>query len=37
MITAMSTFEDEIASEPAKPSAKLGRDGAAPRRQRSPR
>lgn len=37
MITAMATFEEEIANEPSKPSAKLGRDGAAPRRQRSPR
>jgi DNA-binding MarR family transcriptional regulator len=37
MITAMSTFEDELANEPSKPSAKLGRDAAAPRRQRSPR
>lgn len=33
MITAMGTFEDELAHQPAKPSARLGRGAAAARRQ----
>jgi DNA-binding MarR family transcriptional regulator len=36
MITAMSTFEDELAEQPDDPSTPVSRDGA-PRRQRSPR
>lgn len=37
MITAMSTFEDELADGPAKPSADPGRGATARRRQQTPR
>jgi DNA-binding MarR family transcriptional regulator len=37
MIAAMSTFQDELADQPARPSAGLGRGAAVPRRQESSR
>ncbi|BAX91689.1 MarR family winged helix-turn-helix transcriptional regulator [Mycobacterium shigaense] len=37
MIDAMNTFEDELVDPPVKPSAGVGRDGAASRRQDAPR
>ncbi len=37
MISAMSTFEEEIAVQPDKPSAHLGRGGTAAQRRESPR
>jgi hypothetical protein len=37
MIAAMSTFQDELADQPARPSADLGRAAAVPRRQESSR
>jgi DNA-binding MarR family transcriptional regulator len=37
MIDAMTAFEDELANRPAESSTSLGRSGAAPRRQKTPR
>jgi DNA-binding MarR family transcriptional regulator len=37
MIAAMATFEDELADQPPKPSANLGRGAAGPRRQETAR
>jgi len=37
MIAAMTTFEDELANQPTESSTTLGRTGAAPRRQKTPR
>jgi DNA-binding MarR family transcriptional regulator len=37
MIGAMSTFEDELAEQPLKPSSDLGRSDATSRRQKTPR
>ena len=37
MIDAMTTFEGELAKPPTESSPSLGRSGAAPRRQKTPR